>query len=102
MFFDERCNSSIPVHNCLYSKKTRILLFLFSLPNHPSSAVSYDPRQHQKRLAMARQSAEAVRYPNPKVAESESESEETSDESDSSDSSEEENEQSSQEEVLDL
>jgi hypothetical protein len=44
---------------------------------------------------MARQSAEAVRYPNPKVVESESESEETSDESDSSDSSEEENEQSS-------
>jgi hypothetical protein len=49
--------------------------------------------RHQKRLAMARESAEATRYPNPKVVNSESE-----DESDSSDSSEEENEQSSEEE----
>ena len=35
--------SSLPVHNLLKSKKTRILLFLFSLPSHPS-AVSYGPR----------------------------------------------------------
>ena len=35
--------STLPVHNCLLSKKTRMLLFLFSLPSHPS-AVSYGPR----------------------------------------------------------
>ena len=35
--------SSLCVHNLLKSKKTRILLFLFSLPSHPS-AVSYGPR----------------------------------------------------------
>ena len=35
--------SRLPVHNLLKSKKTQILLFLFSLPSHPS-AVSYGPR----------------------------------------------------------
>ena len=34
---------TLPVHNGRKSKKTRILLFLFSLPSHPS-AVPYDPR----------------------------------------------------------
>jgi hypothetical protein len=35
--------STLPVHKGIKSKKTRILLFLFSLSSHPS-AVSYDPR----------------------------------------------------------
>ena len=38
-----RQNSSLPVHNLVKVEKTRILLFLFSLPSYPS-AVSYGPR----------------------------------------------------------